>query len=230
MKKQPSSGLAAGIAALTLSMAGEASAFTLVDESTSGYYNQAIGTSLNLTNPTGGTWLFPGDYQTYGDPTFNPVPFAPNLSTASSALGNWLTAPTSLNANWNFQSIPGTWKVNDETAIIYKINAGSTGLSNVVARFGVDNGLFVWLDGTFQSGWLAPGGSAPNEYSLSYSSLTAGDHYLQILREDHGGSTGFNINVTAESTAPVPEPETYAMMLAGLGLLGLARRRKQNTA
>jgi hypothetical protein len=29
-------------------------------------------------------------------------------------------------------------------------------------------------------------------------------------------------------TTPVPEPETYAMMLAGLGLLGfIARRRKQ---
>ena len=28
-------------------------------------------------------------------------------------------------------------------------------------------------------------------------------------------------------TTPVPEPETYAMMLAGLGLLGLVRRRKQ---
>ena len=27
-------------------------------------------------------------------------------------------------------------------------------------------------------------------------------------------------------TAPVPEPETYAMLLAGLGLLGFARRRK----
>jgi hypothetical protein len=33
-----------------------------------------------------------------------------------------------------------------------------------------------------------------------------------------------------ENTAPVPEPETYAMMLAGLGLLGLARRRKQKAA
>ena len=31
--------------------------------------------------------------------------------------------------------------------------------------------------------------------------------------------------------APVPEPETYAMMLAGLGLMGfVARRRKQNEA
>jgi hypothetical protein len=38
------------------------------------------------------------------------------------------------------------------------------------------------------------------------------------------GSATFNIT-------PVPEPETYAMMLAGLGLLGfMARRRKQNGA
>ena len=30
--------------------------------------------------------------------------------------------------------------------------------------------------------------------------------------------------------APVPEPETYAMMLAGLGLMGFAARRKQRAA
>ncbi len=34
-----------------------------------------------------------------------------------------------------------------------------------------------------------------------------------------------------QQTAPIPEPETYAMMLAGLGLLGVAaRRRKQKVA
>lgn len=40
-------------------------------------------------------------------------------------------------------------------------------------------------------------------------------------------SPGDQIVIT--STAPVPEPETYAMLLAGLGLLGLtARGRKQS--
>ena len=35
----------------------------------------------------------------------------------------------------------------------------------------------------------------------------------------------------ASLAAPIPEPETYAMMLAGLGLLGVAaRRRKQKSA
>lgn len=37
-----------------------------------------------------------------------------------------------------------------------------------------------------------------------------------------------NVRLTAESIPAVPEPETYAMMLAGLGLLGwMARRKKQ---
>jgi hypothetical protein len=30
-----------------------------------------------------------------------------------------------------------------------------------------------------------------------------------------------------QSVTAVPEPETYAMLLAGLGLIGVARRRKQ---
>ncbi|SFU69806.1 DVUA0089 family protein [Nitrosospira multiformis] len=32
-----------------------------------------------------------------------------------------------------------------------------------------------------------------------------------------------------EVTTPIPEPETYAMLLAGLGLLGFMARRKNNT-
>lgn len=40
-----------------------------------------------------------------------------------------------------------------------------------------------------------------------------------------GGSYGGNLNLLM---APVPEPQTYAMLLGGLGLMGVvARRRKQ---
>lgn len=46
-----------------------------------------------------------------------------------------------------------------------------------------------------------------------------------------GGANGWNQfdNVVVDAnTAPVPEPETYAMMMAGIGVLGaVARRRKQ---
>lgn len=35
------------------------------------------------------------------------------------------------------------------------------------------------------------------------------------------------VTVSGTATAPIPEPETYAMLLAGLGLMGFASRRKQ---
>jgi hypothetical protein len=48
-----------------------------------------------------------------------------------------------------------------------------------------------------------------------------------LYTADQGNQWGAN----AVAGAPVPEPETYAMMLAGLGLLGfVARRRKQEDA
>jgi hypothetical protein len=34
--------------------------------------------------------------------------------------------------------------------------------------------------------------------------------------------------VTVSAVTAVPEPETYAMLLAGLGLVGLVRRRRTN--
>jgi hypothetical protein len=40
-----------------------------------------------------------------------------------------------------------------------------------------------------------------------------------------GGSYGGDINVTM---APVPEPETYGMMIAGLGILAMLSRRRKS--
>jgi hypothetical protein len=65
--------------------------------------------------------------------------------------------------------------------------------------------------------------------------FTAGNH---VLTFDYSGSfqglgdEGWGLNnITVEGVAAVPEPETYAMLLAGLGLLGFtASRRKIATA
>ena len=85
---------------------------------------------------------------------------------------------------------------------------------------------FYQVSGTFLKGWSAPGGTSPNEYSLNLGSLGSGNHYLQILSEDHSGSDGYDVKVT-EGAAPVPEPAI--MFLFGTGIAGsvaVGRRKK----
>lgn len=64
-------------------------------------------------------------------------------------------------------------------------------------------------------------------WTFNYNNLAAGTYWVQVTgnvlgngRADYNGGVGLAL-------APVPEPETYAMMLAGLGMLGFAARRKQ---
>lgn len=54
-----------------------------------------------------------------------------------------------------------------------------------------------------------------------FSSLTTGDYYYRVT----GTATGMAGGFYTISSAPIPEPETYAMLLAGLGLTVMARRR-----
>ena len=64
-------------------------------------------------------------------------------------------------------------------------------------------------------------------YSLSFTPTTT-QNYVLSFSNFGGDNVGMLLdNVSVVSTAPVPEPETYAMMLAGLGLLALIRRRRR---
>jgi len=71
-----------------------------------------------------------------------------------------------------------------------------------------------------------------HQYSSSANYLLAGETYAggtAIVNTGNGWSTwgGIDAPLILQFTTAVPEPETYAMMLAGLGLMcSIARRRK----
>lgn len=60
--------------------------------------------------------------------------------------------------------------------------------------------------------------------TISASNLASGSYYFQVSGLAKGVEGGKYL--FAANTAPVPEPETYAMMLAGLGLLGFVGKRR----
>jgi len=181
---------------------------------------------LNLSN-NGGVDNASQPFPVSNDSTAS-FPTAPNLSAASSILGNWLTNPASLNSFWSANpiSIPNGWAVGTEVAVIYQFDTLSA--TNVVASFGVDNGIFAWLDGTYLFGARGPGSFTLGEYVLNLGDFAAGTHYLQLLLEDHGITNGYAVQITADqfiSPPTVAEPGAFALMLSGIGLL-LQRKRK----
>jgi len=104
-----------------------------------------------------------------------------------------------------------------------------------------DTTLFLTTDATGLSGTVSFGTSGSNHYVNGSSTFTSGAYNqlgsgyyttlaLTFNAADHA-SLSRDITTTATLTSgtvqPVPEPETYAMLMAGLGLLGaVARRRK----
>jgi hypothetical protein len=119
-------------------------------------------------------------------------------------------------------SVDGTTGMSLDTIISSISHTADTGLDITgLALYGTNNSLV-------STGTMMKSGTM-DVWTLSSANLVAGDYYIQV--------SGNMVSNTAASfggavmLAPVPEPETYGMMLGGLGLLGfLARRRKAKQA
>jgi hypothetical protein len=79
------------------------------------------------------------------------------------------------------------------------------------------------------TGTAAQSGAA-DVWTITANNLAAGSYYLQVSGNLVSADAA-SFGGAAALTTPVPEPETYGMMLAGLGIVGaLARRRKAGHA
>lgn len=74
----------------------------------------------------------------------------------------------------------------------------------------------------FGSTWLS---------RLQFSPLSPSptQYMLTVFGNKQDGDAGYGGNISVSPVTPVPEPEIYVMLAAGLGLMGfVARRRKQH--
>ena len=101
------------------------------------------------------------------------------------------------------------------------------------------SGPLVGSDAIWLSTLCSACGSANHWQGATFTGLSAGDYqFTYVPRADPtlewtpvNDSLNGIFTISGTVLNPVPEPETYALMLAGLGVVGcMARRRKQERA
>jgi hypothetical protein len=166
----------------------------------------------------------------HGDPDLAYAILAINNSThiqtysfaVSEAIFPALSSPNVVHAD-----IAGVLTSTDGSAMISPVGARTTiqqlllsadhGASFVDA--GVDVGPQVSATGTSIYGAFAASASGPTGQSWNFMQIGS---KFTLTGRDIAGLVGF------ASVAPVPEPETLTMLLAGLGLMGFKVRRRKS--
>ncbi|MDH0863001.1 PEP-CTERM sorting domain-containing protein [Mitsuaria sp. GD03876] len=108
-------------------------------------------------------------------------------------------------------SFSGRWAADNNGSVLLN--------GHVISTLGAEKGFLDWTAFTATTGFVA--GLNTLEFVVN-NIATAGGNYTGLRAEF------LNTNVNRSVVVPaVPEPKTYALMLAGLGALGfLARRRR----
>lgn len=161
--------------------------------------------------------------------------FAAGTANATTSISGWTyVAPTTFTAHFTNDSIAATSTFNDWYDFSLPGSATGSGVSTVIGATTSGLNIFftkfdLWEDilGLVSIGWFAtPNVAAINSFS---GGLVPGNYHLNVAGYNGDLSTGGSYDGNINVAAVVPEPETYAMLLAGLGLIGFtARRRKQN--
>lgn len=106
----------------------------------------------------------------------------------------------------------------------------TTAVSNESANLDLTGATVFLYKGTVGSGSFVSGfGFDSTSITASVTPLTAGLYYYLVSAAVGSGAVAGSYTLTSlvSPVAPVPEPETYALMLAGLGAVGFMLRRRR---
>lgn len=140
-----------------------------------------------------------------------------NLAAIYGLFGQWAAGNTSARLN-----LPNAESLDDTAARVLPA------WQEMIATHKADDGVVVIVGHGATMGWVIPYlvDNVPANFSLTNGVVNTGIIEVKLLND-----TPYVANWQGvEFAAPVPEPQTYAMLLAGLGLLaGFARHRANRT-
>jgi hypothetical protein len=203
-----------------------------VSTDSSGATASVVGSGLTSIGGTTPTSVFLSSVSASGHATAPAGAGSSDFSAnAMSPQANWYTNFTlsnntlllvTLNASTSADMTIGYDALNGVAEYAYastSVSLSGAGASGTGSQNAYDS------SGSSVNGWWSFGPASASDSRLMAVSFS------NVSGADLGGTFALNANVNgfSQSAVPVPEPETYAMMLAGLGALGfISRRRRQN--
>jgi hypothetical protein len=157
------------------------------------------------------------------------------ISQDSQVRGEWLTNDATSKwitpTNFASASLDPTTAGEYIYSLAFNLTTEQAAGASFQARYAGDNEVSVYLNGRLISGASSFG--SWTDFGAN-SGFLAGGNGLQFIvtnfAQASGNPTGLRVEfLNSFVPGAVPEPETYAMMLGGLALLGVVARRRQRT-
>lgn len=157
----------------------------------------------------------------------NQWPITPWMTNASSGASKWITPTASQSQSFDASSA-GSYTYS----LSFDLTGYNATTASFAGRLAADNAVTVKLNNQVIS--TAAGFTDWTSFNAA-SGFVSGVNKLDFVvtnwQQNGGNPTGLRVEFgTSSIAAPVPEPETYAMMLGGLALMGVVARRRKGKA